>query len=77
VAIFGMSAEMTDRLPIMLDAAHANKLAATKARFFDDDLSRELALLLEGKGVGICGYSPGLYVQRLREHRSLPLLERR
>jgi hypothetical protein len=63
-----MSTGEADRLPKMLDARHADDLTPQKTRFFDAGLTGELAQLLQGKCVGVCGYSSELYVRRLKEH---------
>ncbi len=66
--MFEMSTERTDWSPSMLDAPHVAGLAPREARIFDAGIIGELALLLQGKSVGICGYSPELYFPQLRDH---------
>jgi hypothetical protein len=36
-------------------------------KYYDNDFAEELALLLHGRSVGVCGHSSVLYIQRLRE----------
>jgi hypothetical protein len=64
---FEVSTETTNWCPNMLGVLPADNLAPRMTRFFDAGLVGELAQLLQGMSVGVCGYSSEQYVRRLTE----------